>query len=758
MPVDQFLETRRAFSSQALAEFLEETGAADRGIRKDAVIRRWKRSGWVQSVRNGAYIVTLGEMTPEKGQVTREQVLLAACEPRPDCVLGYHAALAYHLDLPLPSRIRVISKAHLHWSIGERVDQATALENRGRMPRKDKLKLALFEFLPVRISTSSKHPDRSQWGVIQPNPDSAFRVTNLERSLVDVFDRPDHFTSFTEFRDLLAELEHEDVADKLSNMDLMALAAYLEMVDCATTSAKVGYFLDGYWDRFKLTAAKMKSIKRPKFEAIWDRGAEYGRCSSRWNLVLPKELVDVEATPSGPAAPQRNTTPFTGDLKASVKEIFGFDRFNPGQEELIRASLEGRDTFGIFPTGAGKSLVYQLPAKLMDGVTIVISPLLSLMMDQVEEAKARKIRSRTINSTTSTHQRDRTFEKIVAGELDLLFLAPESLAGLIRVLRGLHKYIRMIVIDEAHCIHDWGKTFRPKYRELEVLAKNFNVPKMALTATANKDVQDDILTVMQMRDACLRKLSSFRRNLYIVPKFIGRNYRFSAILDFIRQRSASIKPSDAKPPGGIIYCRSRPDTDEIANRLKAMGIQARAYHAKIPKNDKYIIQNGFKNDEIQVVVATTAFGMGINKKNVQWVIHLHPPSSLSDYIQQIGRAGRNGKGAICILMYVDTELNEMTKSINRMDDSEARTLQLKQIKELKAFIHSKYCRHKIISEFFGDDMDPCGDDARGSCDICTPRLAPRLVFIKDEAPPRKKLKRRTRHASRKVTQPKGQPG
>lgn len=735
MHLDQFLETRSAFSNQELTAFLESSGASAGGIQKESVIRRWKRSGWIQSVRNGAYIVTRNGDQDE-----RAMVLQAACGPRPDCVLGYQAALAYHLGLPLPKRIRVLTRAHLSWSINEPGGCAKEghdgrdclKDGEGKARRNGKNRKALYEFLPVRLSPSSEFPGRFQWGVVQPDPSSSFRVTNLERSLVDVFDRPDFFDSIGEFRDLWIELERPDTLDKLAVLDLKAVSEYLRMIDCATTTAKVGYFLEGHWEKLHVSASLMRSITRPSFEAIWDRSAAYGRGSSRWNLVLPLEIMELEKKAREGNKSERVGIPYTGNLKESLKGIFGHDAFRAGQEDLIRAVLEGQDAMGNFPTGAGKSLAFQLPAKLLEGVTIVISPLLSLMMDQVEEAKERKIKARTINSMTTAFQRDRTFDLIVAGKLDLLFLAPESIKGLIRILQGLHRHVRMIVIDEAHCIHDWGKGFRPDYRKLEILSQLFNVPKMLLTATANDEVRADILNVMEMRNICLRKLSSFRRNLYLAPTMMGRDRRFPALLHFVKTNQNS----------GIIYCRSRPSTEEIAERLCKAGIKAKYYHAQISKRDKSYIQVAFKKNEIDVIVATTAFGMGINKSNVRWVVHMHPPMSVSDYIQQIGRAGRDGKHAKCIIMYADTEMSEMMKSAKKEADEEIRIMKMKQIDEMHSMLSSKTCRHQLISRYFGEEISPCKESGHGSCDICNPKLKPRLPSVKDEMPPRHLKKRK----------------
>jgi ATP-dependent DNA helicase RecQ len=209
--------------------------------------------------------------------------------------------------------------------------------------------------------------------------------------------------------------------------------------------------------------------------------------------------------------------PVTLDLSATLKETFDYDRFREGQKELIQAVLEGRDAMGIVPTGAGKSLTYQLPAKILKGFILVISPLLSLMFDQIDEAQKWNLKAYALNSQMTMFKRDSIFDEIVADRVDLLFLAPESLGGMLRILKGLHRHLEMIVYDEAHCIHDQGKTYRPAYRELNVLSQHFHVPRLLLTATANATVQADILSVLGIRDVCLHKLSSFRRNLYLAP-------------------------------------------------------------------------------------------------------------------------------------------------------------------------------------------------------------------------------------------------
>ena len=310
------------------------------------------------------------------------------------------------------------------------------------------------------------------------------------------------------------------------------------------------------------------------------------------------------------------------------------------------------------------------------------------------------------------------FDLIKAGGLNLLFLAPESLAGLTRPLRALRNRIRLIVVDEAHCIHDWGKTFRPRYRDLDTLKAIFPVPVLALTATANQDVQQDISTVLGLRDAYVRQLSSFRKNLYIFHHWRGQTRRMASLKSFLQQQQW-------KP--GIVYCQRKRDAEALAKELQDLGYLAETYHADISKEDKPKIQEAFKANRLQIVVATTAFGMGVNKADVRWVVHMGLPLSLSDYIQQIGRAGRDGKPALCLLMYSTPEFDRLREQAAKEDIEETRALRKQQVEELISFLQAKGCRHQGLTAYFGEKLPPCkATRARGSCDVCAPAKAPRL--------------------------------
>ena len=320
-----------------------------------------------------------------------------------------------------------------------------------------------------------------------------------------------------------------------------------------------------------------------------------------------------------------------------LKEVFGFDSFKPGQEEVIRVVLEGRDTLAVMPTGGGKSLCYQVPALMQESLTVIVSPLISLMKDQVDSLVQSDVTgAATLHSGLSAEERWEVERKVRAGEIKMLYVAPERLRSLEFVLSLRRSGVGLFVVDEAHCISEWGHNFRPDYLFLPRVVKDLgNPPVLALTATATPRVREDILRSLKMRSPEVVVTSFNRPNLtYRMRGAKKKEQKLPLILDVIRN----------SPPPGIVYATTRKECEELAASLQRSGVNAVAYHAGLEAGKRSAVQEQFMTDEVSVVVATIAFGMGVDKPNVRFVIHSSVPASLPAYLQESGRAGR-GRGA-----------------------------------------------------------------------------------------------------------------
>lgn len=341
------------------------------------------------------------------------------------------------------------------------------------------------------------------------------------------------------------------------------------------------------------------------------------------------------------------------DIKSLLNTYFGYTSFRPHQEDIIRQVMCGHDTLVLMPTGGGKSLCYQIPAIALPGTAVIVSPLISLMKDQVETLRANGIEAGALNSNNNVEEDTIIRRKCVSGILKLLYISPEKLLSEIPYLMKRIK-ISLIAIDEAHCISQWGHDFRPEYAQLGVLKQHFpNVPIMALTATADKLTREDILTQLQLHQPQVFIASFDRPNISLAVKRGYKNKdKMAFILNFIKAR-----PLDS----GIIYCLSRKTTENIATELRAKGISALAYHAMLSPQERNNAQEQFKNDTVQVVCATVAFGMGIDKSNVRWIIHFNMPKSIENFYQEIGRAGRDGAPADTVLFYSLADIVQLTE-------------------------------------------------------------------------------------------------
>src|SRR5437868_63945 len=398
------------------------------------------------------------------------------------------------------------------------------------------------------------------------------------------------------------------------------------------------------------------------------------------------------------------------DLAGALKKHFGYDEFRPLQEEIIRDALAGRDVFALLPTGGGKSLCFQLPALLRDGLTIVVSPLISLMKDQVDALRASGIAATFLNSALDRHEAVERLRGLNHGEYRLLYVAPERLMLDGFLERALNWNITQIAIDEAHCISEWGHDFRPEYRELKKLRRHMpGVPIMALTATATERVRKDIVDQLHLDNARCYVASFNRPNLTyrVVPK----SSPYEQLLTFIHGR-----PDES----GIVYCASRKTADSLATKLNDDGIKAKPYHAGLEAKERTRHQEQFLRDDARVITATIAFGMGINKSNVRFVVHHDLPKNIESYYQETGRAGRDGLPSECVLLFSASDVVKQRRFIEEKSEREQRIAQ-EQLREMIHYAETRDCRRATLLKYFGEDFPaPCN-----GCDNC---LEPRETF------------------------------
>jgi len=386
-------------------------------------------------------------------------------------------------------------------------------------------------------------------------------------------------------------------------------------------------------------------------------------------------------------------------LHARLKENFGFEKFRPNQENIINTILSGQDTLAIMPTGGGKSICFQLPALIFHGITIVISPLIALMKDQVDSLKTNGISACYINSSQSSEEQQFYIDNLKSNTFKLVYIAPESLSYLDVIFNELT--ISLIAIDEAHCISSWGHDFRPAYTNLGYLKNRFpSTPILALTATADKATRTDITKQLNLKNFKTFIASFDRKNLSLEVR--PALDRVKQIIDFVEN-----KPNES----GIIYCLSRKTTEELAEKLKKSGITAKAYHAGLDNTVRAKTQDEFINDDCQVVCATIAFGMGIDKSNVRWVIHYNLPKNIEGYYQEIGRAGRDGLPAETVLFESYADVIQLQKFASEGLNSD---VQLAKLDRMKQYADALSCRRKILLSYFGELVtEDCGN-----CDIC----------------------------------------
>ncbi|TMO61770.1 DNA helicase RecQ [Pseudoalteromonas aurantia] len=387
-----------------------------------------------------------------------------------------------------------------------------------------------------------------------------------------------------------------------------------------------------------------------------------------------------------------------------LKNIFGYSEFRDGQKAVIDAALARQDSLVLLPTGGGKSLCYQVPALVLDGITVVVSPLISLMQDQVAQLQALGVNAEFINNSVPREQQYAIYQRVHDGDVKLLYVAPEKILQYEFIERLHHLPVRLFAIDEAHCVSHWGHDFRPHYCRLSELKQHFPaIPMMALTATADTATRYDIVNQLSLQNPYIHTGSFDRPNIrYTIEE------KFKPLSQLMRYLKEQQNQS------GIIYCTSRKRVDEISEKLADAGFNAAAYHAGMSNEQRQFVQSAFARDDIHIVVATVAFGMGINKPNVRFVLHYDIPKSIEAYYQETGRAGRDGLAAEAIMYFDPADIGRVKRFFEDIEDEQRRRVEEQRFNAMASFAEAQTCRRQILLNYFSEyQREPCGN-----CDIC----------------------------------------
>ncbi|EIO3984758.1 ATP-dependent DNA helicase RecQ [Vibrio vulnificus] len=387
-----------------------------------------------------------------------------------------------------------------------------------------------------------------------------------------------------------------------------------------------------------------------------------------------------------------------------LSQVFGYQTFREGQQSAIEAAVEGQDSLVIMPTGGGKSLCYQIPALVRSGITLVISPLISLMKDQVDQLKANGVAAECVNSTLSRDALLSVYNRMHAGQLKLVYVSPERVLMRDFIERLENLPLAMIAVDEAHCISQWGHDFRPEYAALGQLKHYFpHVPFMALTATADDATRKDILSRLHLNEPHVYLGSFDRPNIRY--DLVEKHKPVSQVIRYLESQKGNC---------GIIYCGSRKKVEMLTEKLCNNHIRAAGYHAGMDADERAYVQEAFQRDDIQIVVATVAFGMGINKPNVRFVVHFDIPRNIESYYQETGRAGRDGLPAEAMMLYDPADITWLRRMLDEKDDGPQKQVESHKLNAMSAFAEAQTCRRQVLLNYFGEYREkPCGN-----CDIC----------------------------------------
>ena len=460
----------------------------------------------------------------------------------------------------------------------------------------------------------------------------------------------------------------------------------------------------------------------PDDDAYWEMLAGEASGGPTPGDPSPVQLAHNDPSPpSTEARPKRQPAAIaTERVVTELKDTFGYDTFRPGQFDVIEAALGATDCLAVMPTGSGKSLTYQLASRLIGGTTLVVSPLIALMKDQVDAATELGIAATFINSSIEYGERDRRIAALRRGEYELVYVAPEGISSYVGSVLD-EADVRLVAVDEAHCISQWGHDFRPAYRQLQHLKSRFGVPVLALTATATKRVRTDIAAQLELEDPLVVQTSFFRPNLKL---YVYKKGTHDGVKVQVKESIGKICVSK-RGESGIVYTLSRKSAESTAAYLRTLGIRAGAYHAGLDAEERTRVQDDFIRDEIDVVCATVAFGMGIDKSNVRFVIHRDMPKSIEGYYQEIGRAGRDGLDSDCFLFYSWADVMQLERMVSGSENAGA---QQRQIRRMYDFAESSRCAHAALAAYFGETIDNCalscvrcGDLGFSLASITTPR-------------------------------------